>query len=161
MSNRERWIVYPLLFYAVLSCMKTALVEPTDVSYETVTCNHLLLESVEGEPLVQLGAHIDDEGAEWGLIELFDAQGQLAVELAAGPGGGYFTSLGAAAAPTLTLGHDNDARQSGLRARPAATDDSLESGETWGLRVDWSAHVPASESTDSAADADGPNKPAG
>ena len=84
MSNRERWIVYPLLFYAVLSCMKSSLVEPTDASYETVTCNHLLVESVEGQPLVQLGAHIDDEGAEWGLLELFDAASGINVFLFAG-----------------------------------------------------------------------------
>lgn len=160
MSNRERWIVYPLLFYAVLSCMKSALVEPTDASYETVTCNQLLLESVEGQPLVQLGANIDDEGAEWGLVELFNAHGQLAAQLGADPGGGFVTSVGAHGALTLTMGHDEDRRQSGLQAKNKEgqpVSDPRQPDEAWGLQLAWPAADAAAQPADpsSAEDATG------
>jgi hypothetical protein len=172
MSNRERWIIYPLLFFSLLLGLKEQLAIPIDAEYEHVQCNKLTVEAPDGRPLVELSSSIEAEGEQAGLLVLYgpingdesalrSTVGMTAtprprtVELGSDPGGGYFKSYGPAGAPTIKMGHDHTARTSGLVAvddhgQLVASSDAAGDRDDWGLVIPWPP-TPA-ESADSSVE---------
>jgi hypothetical protein len=66
MSDRERWIVYPLLFLAIgLSLRTKAFVETGQIKVnqvvdaEQINCRRLIVQNEKGEPLMGLGSSTD------------------------------------------------------------------------------------------------------
>ena len=73
MSDRERWIVYPLLLLAIGMAMRTKAfvkTEHVDVNQlldaEQITCRRLVLTNDKGEPLLGLGP---DNNGTYGVIQ--------------------------------------------------------------------------------------------
>ena len=140
MSNRERWIIYPLLFFSLLLGLKEQLAIPIDAEYEHVQCNKLTVEAPDGRPLVELSSSIEAEGEQAGLLVLYgpingdesalrSTVGMTAtprprtVELGSDPGGGYFKSYGPAGCADDQNGprsHRTNVRTGGRR-RPRPT----------------------------------------
>ena len=89
MSNRERWVVYPLLFFAILLAARDDIVPPNPVRHQTLVCNQIRVETPNGIPLVSIGRSINR-----GIIRVH----------------------GDSEAPPLHIGHDEDLRASGLFA---------------------------------------------
>ena len=54
MSNRERWIVYPLLFFALMLGLADKLVPEGDATFARVRCGELTLVSPAEEPLLAI-----------------------------------------------------------------------------------------------------------
>ena len=90
MSNRERWVVYPLLFFSILLAARDDLVPPTEVMYPKIVCNELYVKA-NGETLVSAGR---STGGEDGVI------------LVHGDGD----------APLLKIGHSHNLEASGMFA---------------------------------------------
>ena len=72
MSDRERWIVYPLLLLALGASLKNKLTKTVDT--EHVVCRRLTLINDEGKPLMAFGANRDGT---FGVIE--SKQGALSI----------------------------------------------------------------------------------
>lgn len=62
MSNRERWIVYPLLFLALLASVGDKLVPEETARYAAVECGRLTLVTPDGKPLMSLRPDSGDAG---------------------------------------------------------------------------------------------------
>ena len=48
MSNRERWIIYPLLFYALVMGFKSTYRDPMEFKCRTIECDNLKVRSING-----------------------------------------------------------------------------------------------------------------
>ncbi len=48
MSDRERWIVYPLLFYALVMGFKSTYQDPMEFRCRTIECQSLKVQSING-----------------------------------------------------------------------------------------------------------------
>lgn len=86
MSDRERWIVYPLLFLALAVSLRDKLTQT--VRAERVECRALILNDARQRPRLMLApaaaAESPSENPPEGLL-LLDAQGRELARL--GPGG--------------------------------------------------------------------------
>ena len=153
MSIRERWIVYPLLFLAILMGTRDALVPSSRQSFHSVECQELVVRNINGEPLVTLGESGDQSGmivvfgptaTTRNLIQAASANGNTAsrplIELSGDPGGGAIRLKAADDRPTIFVGHWPEDRLSGLLALAGA--DALvplgnpTGGQHWGLAPD-------------------------
>ena len=56
MSNRERWVVYPLLFFAILLAARDDILPPFETNCERIVCSELFVRSPGGETLVSIGS---------------------------------------------------------------------------------------------------------
>jgi hypothetical protein len=50
MTNRERWIVYPLLFYALAMGFKATYQDPLEFRCRTIECQDLIVKFINGTP---------------------------------------------------------------------------------------------------------------
>jgi hypothetical protein len=185
MSTRERWVVYPLLFFALLSSLKDQLALPTNGEFQSLTCNQLTVESADGRPLLELGSSSAAAGDESGLLVVYGAvpEDELTERrpIAASPArrpqrivlgsesaGGYVRSFGSDPAPILKFGHEGAMRKSGTFAETSIGQPLDQSeGETAGSLIDWAPEAPAaaparddSETDDSETDASDETAPA-
>ncbi len=71
MSERERWIVYPLLFLAVFLGWRNQMPRSGDLECQLIRCHGLLVTSPNGEPSVE----ISSTAAQSGELRLFGADG--------------------------------------------------------------------------------------
>lgn len=174
MSNRERWIVYPLLFFALLLGLKEQMTIPMDAEYRHLKCNKLTVEALDERPLVELSSSIESEGDQAGLLVMYgpiagDESGTRVgmdttprprtVELGSEPGGGYFKSYGPVGAHTIKVGHNLTERTSGV----VAVDDHGQlvpqsaaptEGQAWGPVIAWDKQP----MDDDASSEDGPRE---
>lgn len=67
MSNRERWIVYPLLLFAVGSTIVDRLIERGYSEFQTLQCEELIVASPQGIPRIVLSQSLDDAS---GLVSI-------------------------------------------------------------------------------------------
>ncbi len=90
MTDRERWIVYPLLFLALgISLRTSGKFGPTKM----LSCERLHVEGADGKPGIELvGASAANGGG--GQLRLFTENSALAVELRATPQGGVIEAAG-------------------------------------------------------------------
>ncbi len=160
MSNRERWIIYPLLFFSLLSGLKDQFALPTNGQFESITCKRLTVEAIDGRPLIELDSNMASTGDQAGVFVMYgsiatDAAGHgptglelkprpRTIEMGAEPGGGYLKSFGDISAPTIKLGHDATEKTSGVAAidthghlLPASANVSEQ--EAWGMFIGWKA----------------------
>ncbi len=162
MSNRERWIVYPLLLFTLLMNMSRKLVESGSAEFGTIQCQELVVAAPDGSQRIALR---QDPAGDGGLITVYGLTQSLIsrdrgtdavasvrsripaskLELGVDDIGGYVRVLGADGLPELRLGHIEQERASGL----VATDPNgillAAAGEdgAWGPRLAW-ADVPDS-----------------
>ena len=50
MTNRERWIVYPLLFYALVMGFRATYQDPLEFRCRTIECQQLKVQLINGAP---------------------------------------------------------------------------------------------------------------
>ncbi len=166
MTDRERWIVYPLLFFALLMGIRIQLVTPDDIRCEKVTCQELRVRDLNGQLAALLiggrtgGAEFmlfspgrqvalqmaADANGDGGSLEWHNGHGETSGRLGSQDGGGYLKLLGEDDIGALVLGHDLGRTQSGLTA------ETVDGGEIhvnltppasdatavpWGVRVSW------------------------
>jgi hypothetical protein len=158
MSNRERWIVYPLIFFAFLMGARDKFLPPEHVSCEDVVCNRLTVVGSEGKPAVRIRATEDDAGLITVSACRLDpdlpgtppadidqprrALGYEAIELSANRDGGFVRVIGTRVGTDLYVGHNRDAQVSGYVAvdeqgeflRPSGAD---QLPQIWGLTRPW------------------------
>jgi hypothetical protein len=104
MNNRERWIIYPLLFFAISLAAKTQMDQAFELDTGQVVCRELRVVDRRGD--VQLRLTADRAG---GLLVLQDRRQAAAVVLnAVASGGGQVLVVG-----------DNDLAAAELRGTPA------------------------------------------
>ena len=163
MSNRERWIVYPLLLFTLLMTMSRRLFESGLAEFGTIQCHELLVTSPNGSPRIALRQDATGGGgliAVYGLTQpiitgngdetaVIGIRGRVAsrqLELGVDRVGGFVNVVGSDALPALRLGHVEQLRASGL----VATDthgtllaQAGPDGVSWGTTLAWD-DVPAS-----------------
>jgi hypothetical protein len=162
MSDRERWIVYPLIFFAFLLGARDKYFKPERAEYESISCRRLTVTSLDGTPLVQLSGTIDDSGVivmyapverglepppRTGFSRDTSPPGRHAIELVADSDGGYLKVFGPAHVPALKLGHEKMHHVSGLLAvddhdNPLAADQDA-ARELWGINLAWAGESDA------------------
>ena len=167
MSNRERWIVYPLLFFSIGLSLIDKMVKPALSKFKSVTCEQLTVASVEGIPQIRMWSDENDAGhlavyQPVGIAEPNDStlnsateawqSPQKIVEFGADVGGGFIKVFGPNVLHAVRLGHDAERHMSGL----VATD---EHGELIALRHNssdaiWGQILPWSMLKEEATDAD-------
>ncbi len=127
MSDRERWIVYPLLLLAIGLAMGNRLVlqdEGAGSEADVVHCKGLEVQGVDGKPIVTLAGDVKGDG----ILQINDAQGNLQSRLSANPSGAALELLDHTGKIYALVGHD--ANRVGLFAGDA------ESGRVlWNLSV--------------------------
>ena len=74
MSDRERWIIYPLLFLALGAALRDKLTQSVDV--ETIRCKQLVVVDSQETPRIVLNSN--DAG---GLVRVIDTPGELTLAL--------------------------------------------------------------------------------
>ena len=150
MSKRERWIVYPLLLFAVASAVATNLRSQAVAVFGVVECNRIVVKSPQGVPRVVIGSSIESQGgqilvhgpsagASNGVImNVNDVQ----AEIGAGNSGGFVKIAGTEGVPFLTLGHDDAKQISGLVATDQLGrfyEESTNADSFWGPTLSWDA----------------------
>lgn len=179
MSNRERWIVYPLLFFAVGLGLKNQVVVPNQAEFLTVRCQELVVESETGAARVVIreshpgiptitmsalidagetsketevaGTSADDDGAGAQADPLLAVPHRVA-ELSANASGGVLRLFGPAAMPALWMGHDGTERWSGVTGEGLPV---TEQSEAAGTRIPWAplaGSTPPTTATEAASD---------
>jgi hypothetical protein len=83
MSNRERWIVYPLLFLALLSSIGDKLVPQESQRFAAVECGQLALVGPDGEKLIALRS----DGQNAGELVMYDAAERPILRIGSDDGG--------------------------------------------------------------------------
>lgn len=91
MSNRERWVVYPLLFFSILLAARDDINPPYVTKCEQLVCSKIFVKSPGGETLVSIGGN-----------EAFDD--------------GVVFVYGNGDVPAIQLGHNRPMKASGLFA---------------------------------------------
>ena len=145
MSNRERWIIYPLLFFALASAFKQQTGFEIDNSglgpfqqegkFRSIECNMLTVNSLDGRRLARLGSATGEAGSltiygpggnrlvvlgadlqgTRGAMEIFSRFNPSAV-ITSTEGGGWLKLYGEDGQPSLVVGHDSEWERSGLLA---------------------------------------------
>ena len=109
MSDRERWIVYPLLFLAIGLAMRSAVQideeHETKKSLETtvVKCKGLEVLGADEKPRLILGTTADGEGS----LELVSDHGVLAAQLSTNPSGALLSLFNSSGEIALRIGHES------------------------------------------------------
>ena len=157
MSNRERWIIYPLLLFAVVSIAIDQVGGRAFLELHTVQCQELVVASPHGAPRIVL--RNDPESAS-GLIAIHGPAASAAdiesihrndvqTEIGANREGGFVRIIGAEGVPTLFLGHLRQRQASGLTATDkhgilltldadeSATTDVRQTADVWGPMLSW------------------------
>ena len=148
MVERERWIIYPLLFFALLLAARDRMIPPNPLKCPSIECSELTVRSQDGRDLVRMGGSLDSGVIiVYGPSHAIDADSlnlqdnEHLLELGTSDGGGYVTAFGPPDAPTLKLGHLQERALSGLiavdDADQAASQDSPGDEELWGPTVLW------------------------
>jgi hypothetical protein len=117
MSNRERWIVYPLLFFAIMmgamdlaqrNNMLTGWRGPP--RFHELRCRQLILEDIHQQPIAVLNQN------EFGEVQfsLLHDDGAAAI-LKAGQGGGDLLLIRESDQKAIHLGHDAQREFTGLQ----------------------------------------------
>ena len=181
MSNRERWVVYPLIFFSFLLAARDKFIPPEKLTCNEVTCNRLTIVASDGKPAVRVTSTEDDAG----MIAVYACRldprlpgaapadrrvrrrplGHQALQLSANQDGGFVRVMGTRLGSDLYVGHNADAQFSGY----AAVDENGEylkpesnrSGEhsappIWGLTRAWEPPGPEDEAPPPASEDDGP-----
>lgn len=136
MSERERWIVYPLLLFSLALGLRDKLVPTRDAEFAEITCHELrvvapltkarrayiggnssdagmmLVYGSTGKPALSLGADAEN----FGRLALMDAQGITSVEAMGATATAGIRIQPDAAGPTLLLGRDHTTSAVGLMA---------------------------------------------
>lgn len=168
MSNRERWVIYPLLFFSLALAAKSQLDQVLRLETEQIVCRELSVVDREGQ--IQLKLAGDRQG---GMLAMLDRQGaatvvlntssqgegqvlvagakQLnAIELLGTPAGGQIRFSGKANDPVIVLGYPTQA-PAGLTAQHDNV--PIEQGATvWGVPLTL-PNANADGSADASADA--------
>ena len=137
MSDRERWIVYPLLFFSCLRpvCDLLQLQEPQDSEPRVVQCDRLVADRIECKKL----RSVSIVGIELRTISL---DGELRFQVVEnGEHGGMAEFYGAGETPVATIGADETGQQgvvetkqvSGNTLVKLSANDSGGVVETWNL----------------------------
>ena len=106
MSDRERWIVYPLLFFALLLAAKDQIVEdkPVTVDYQEIVCGRLIANSIHCANL-----HTDSVAGH--ALEATDRDDNVRVrisgDVASGPLAEFYGDGGE---PVVAIGSDETGR---------------------------------------------------
>ncbi|MCA9262651.1 MAG: hypothetical protein KDA60_02335 [Planctomycetales bacterium] len=143
MTNRERWVVYPLLFFSLMMGLSEKLSPARNGTFNRLECTELRIlsrakqpillahESAQGSAVLQLrglastgydvGLGGDDGSGPVDVKDWTDAKGrpkmrQLA-ELSGDIGGGYLILNGPQTFPELRLGHGDEQRISGMSGK--------------------------------------------
>lgn len=145
MSNRERWIIYPLLFFALANAFKQQTGFEIDNSglgpfqhegkFRSIECNMLTVNSLDGRQLARLGGATGEAGSliiygpngnrlvvlgadlqgTRGVMEIFSRFNPSTV-ITSTEGGGWLKLYGEDGQPSLVVGHDSESERSGLLA---------------------------------------------
>lgn len=107
MSDRERWIVYPLLFLAIglgvaRNGMEQSRSEDQAAEVDSLRCKTLEVVDAHGKPKIKLGT---SEGGT-GLIETAAANGAVMTALGTGAQGGHLTLFDADRQKLVLVGFD-------------------------------------------------------
>lgn len=149
MSDRERWIVYPLLFFALLLGARDRVAPPNPLKCDALECRSLKVISADGREFVKLFPTSDGalmrfySRAEYDMenqgerISLKPTQLEQALEIGADATGGYATLFGPDDAPAMKLGHHDAIKSSGLIASTNDGETLDVDGETWGPLMKW------------------------
>ena len=136
MSERERWIVYPLLFLAVFLGWWNQMPRSGDLDYQLIRCHRLLVTSPNGEPSVEItstatqsgesrifGAYgrvalvlRTDRAGNRGILETKDSDQTAQTLIGSNSHGGFLKLFGKQDVPSLFLGHEGRLEVSGLLA---------------------------------------------
>jgi hypothetical protein len=177
MSDRERWIVYPLLFFALALHLKGAVNRPSNLECRSIRCNELVIEALNGTPRARMGSSRWDSGevrlygaggkpslvlstdrlGQRGTLHTLDGTQQPQTVIGSDSGGGYLKILGKPGVPTLYLGHDGDRQISGLLALNEQNQPMALSVEDtailWGMPFRWPPGAkPKAEPEDATTD---------
>ena len=154
MNERERWIVYPLIFFLLLLVTRDNILQTQEVRCSQLVCNRLFVETADGRELVRISGSYDR-----GVISLFgpvendidderwtespnaNRNADPMVQIGVQTGGGFATFYGRPDAPTVRIGHHESLAASGLMAadrskRPISSDAATYDG-IWGATVLW------------------------
>ncbi len=152
MTSRERWILYPLVFFTFLMAARDKYIKPQLIDCQVVTCRQMQVLSDEGRTVVTLGTTLDESGNEAGVLITYGppaGSGHLAAPQSLSPpdgptdARGRLKSVGMREGDSwrcwemmlrteLRLQHDPEQRESGLTA--------LQIGEAtphWSSTVQW------------------------
>ncbi|MCE5303967.1 MAG: hypothetical protein LLF97_12795 [Planctomycetaceae bacterium] len=112
MSTRERWIVYPLLFFAIGIALRDKILPQRVVRAREVFCDRLvsgrsecralLVNGPKNRPVVVAGM---DTSLRTGTVETFTEDGLPQVQLRSTESGGMVTAVGQAGKVVLILGY--------------------------------------------------------
>ncbi len=175
MSNRERWVVYPLIFFAFLMGARDKFFPPEQLACTAVTCKRLTIVASDGKPAVRIAATEDDAG----MIAVYAcrldpalpgtlppdpneprrALGHEAIQLSANKDGGFMRVMGTQIDSDLYVGHNADGRFSGYTAvddrgeylKPDRADSAARSSsQVWGVTRAWKRRIDRDTSTSAA-----------
>jgi hypothetical protein len=104
MSDRERWIVYPLLMFSLFMTLRTRLLPPVrpmpEVRAERIECSNFELLGPDGQPRIRLAAT-----AEAGQLAVYNASGKVLATLGATGRGGMLSTIDPNGM-LISLGHE-------------------------------------------------------
>lgn len=116
MSDRERWIIYPLLFFSLLLAARGQCNHPREAKFHRLVCHQLeILPSGSRSGRIdlfgknnQLRVSINASGKNnAGVIEIRDAQGKKAVRLVTTDEGGLIQLVRTGDSSQLHLGYED------------------------------------------------------
>ena len=118
MSDRERWIVYPLLLFAVLPAAKSRLPQPADLACRSLRCNEIFVTAADGTSQV----HVGGSPGRSGELQLYSAAGQPVLVLGSDQSGkcGMAEMWNGSPAPHAVIGADADGGFAQLMGKPNA-----------------------------------------
>ncbi len=123
MNERERWVIYPFLFFLFLLAIRDNAFPQAAMECTQLVCNRLSVQTPTGRRLVEMGGQDSGVIIVYGTADggLDDFNWQTApersvLELGAESSGGYLTLYGPGDVPTLKLAHYEPLQLSGLLA---------------------------------------------
>lgn len=154
MNERERWIVYPLIFFLLLLVTRDNILKTQEVKCNRLVCNKLYVETEDGRELVKIfGSYdrgimsfygpvegdIDDE--RWTESPNANRNAEPMVQIGVQTGGGFATFYGRPDVPTLKIGHHENLAASGLmaadRSKNPISSNAADYDGIWGATVLW------------------------
>jgi hypothetical protein len=148
MNERERWIVYPLIFFLLLLVTRDNILKTQEVKCNRLVCNKLYVETEDGRKLVTIFGKYDR-----GLISCYgpiedsidherwtegpgtERNAQPVVQIGVRTGGGFGTFLGRPDAPVVNVGQVSGQPKEttpvveSRTAGASSTNESISSGE--------------------------------
>jgi hypothetical protein len=115
MSNRERWIVYPLLFLALGFSLKARFEGDPRIECEQLACRTIFVRDADGKPRIVLGAEVTSENStdketpshrHGGIIELLGDDGKSLAQITATENGGRFEAVDSQGTRRAALAHE-------------------------------------------------------